>query len=65
MSRTIAGEKGSGHEYWSRRCFGRHGLSPGKVSKQITTRKERQRDKRMGRIALNDSEKFESRFPGE
>lgn len=45
MSRTIKGSKGSGHEYWSRRPFNRHGgqISPngGKHTKKRTHKAER------------------------
>jgi hypothetical protein len=39
MSRTSKGKKSPGYEYWSKRPNSMS--SPGKISKQITTSKER------------------------
>lgn len=65
MSRTIKKSKGAGYEFWSRRCFGDHCLSSGSIAKNITKRKERQRNRKMVYDALYDPEDYEKRFSGE
>lgn len=43
MSRSKKGKKAAGHEYWSRRPMSnRHGALPGRDTKKLTHRKERQ-----------------------
>lgn len=47
MSRTRKGSKGHGHEYWSRRPHSNScGCLPGKLSKKLTHKAERQESKR-------------------
>ena len=65
MSNTIRGEKASGYDYWSRRCFGSKVIAPGKFAKKFTKRKERNRNKKMCYNAMYDNEKYEKRFKGE
>lgn len=63
MSKTVRGDKAVGYDFWSRRCFGH--IGSGKISKTITKRKERHRNKKISRNALFDSNDFEMRFAGE
>ncbi|ULQ47408.1 hypothetical protein JN531_003785 [Flagellatimonas centrodinii] len=43
MSRTRRGTKPAGFEYWTRRPGNRHGQPPGRFSKRLTHKRERQR----------------------
>ena len=45
MSRTKSGGKGPGFEYWTARPGNKHGAIPGKTSKKVTHRAERQQGK--------------------
>ena len=54
MSRTNRGEKGGGHEYWSRRYPWY--LNPGKKSKRLTKRLERRQAKKEIRDEQEDQE---------
>jgi hypothetical protein len=65
MSRSYRQEKGPGYDFWSRRCFGCHNLTYGKIAKNITKKKERTRTKKMIRRIMNDPHDFDTRFSGE
>lgn len=47
MGKTIRGEKGPGHDYWSRRANGegKHMQLPGRFSKKTLNRADRHRKK--------------------
>jgi len=51
MSRTRKGGKAPGSEYWKSRLH-RHGESPGRVTKDLTHRKERREKREAERKAL-------------
>ena len=65
MSRTIKKDKPVGFDYWSRRCFGCEDLPSEKVSKWITKRKERLRNKKMFLRIKDNIEDYDKRFAGE
>lgn len=65
MSRTKKKTKAPGFDYWSRRCFGSHCMTYGKVAKWITKHRERRRDKEMCHKAMIDNDDYELRFKGE
>lgn len=44
MSRTVKGSKGPGYEYWGKRALSM--ASPGKATKKLTHKIERQRNKK-------------------
>ena len=62
MSRTRRGSKPLGYDFWSRRS---RALNSGKISKWITNKHERARDRKMVNRAMNNPEDFELRFKGE
>ena len=47
LSRTKKGQKGPGHEYWSRRPGNKAGGAPGKFTKKRTAKAERKIDKKL------------------
>ena len=65
MSKTIKNKKGIGYDFWSRRCFGCFVLSHGKIAKMITKQKERTRNKKLIKQAIENPDNYEGRFPGE
>lgn len=62
MSRTKHGSKGVGFEFWGRRS---HPMSSGAISKRITKKQERTRNKKIINQAHNDPDNTEGRFAGE
>ncbi len=57
MSRSFAGSKGPGFDYWSRRPGNRSGGNPpGKISKQFTHRRERRESCRLAFKAMREGE---------
>ena len=62
MSRSRRGGKGGGYDFWSRRS-GVGGSGP--VSKAITKKQERTRDRQIERMALVDPDQVPGRLPGE
>lgn len=56
MSRTHTSTKAPGYEYWSKRPYSRnHGANPGKVSKRLTHRAERNEAKAEVRKQLQEA----------
>lgn len=57
MSRTKKGQKGPGHEYWSKRPLSSaHGAVPGRITKDITNGKERMAARKLEKKEKKDKE---------
>ncbi len=62
MSRTKRGSKSCGEDFWSRRT---QNMGTGKFAKKFTTQRERTRNRKIKRQAIDCPEEVEGRFPGE